>query len=118
MSRLWFQPPPDASVLNPYNASEAITVALAAKIAGRSFGTIRNWCRDYCIGRPIAGGALAVSRPALQMLLNDDIQALRAHLSGDRTSAVVARYFQKLHGDAERPAQNEQCAQTTQTEQT
>jgi hypothetical protein len=81
----WFEPPAGAErhILNPYDAREAITVAAAAKIAGKSPETIRSWCASYCIGRHIAGGSLAVSRVALAMLLNGDRAALRSYLSGD-----------------------------------
>jgi hypothetical protein len=91
----WFTPPADAErhVLNPFDARDAISVAAAAGIAGKSPGTIRNWCESYCIGRHIAGGPLAISRAALAMLLNGDKAALGAYLSGDRASELVRAYF-------------------------
>lgn len=92
----WFVPSADAErhVLNPFHAREAVSVAAAAKVAGKSVGTIRNWCRDYCIGRRVAGGEHAVSRVALQMLLNGDKAALRAYQTGDRSTPSVRSYFE------------------------
>jgi len=70
----WFEPPvgADRHILNPFDASDAISVTEPADIAGRSAGTVHNRCRDYCIGRRIAGSKLAVSRAALQLLLDGD----------------------------------------------
>lgn len=80
-------------VLRPFDASEAITVSIAAKIAGVKPRTIQHWCCVYRIGRRIANGPWRVSRPALYMLLDDDMGALRAYRRGDRTSERVARYL-------------------------
>jgi hypothetical protein len=77
-------------VLRPFNASEAIPVSIAAKIAGVSVRTIQHWCIVHRIGRRIANGPWRVSRPALQMLLDGDNAALRAYLSGERAGRVAA----------------------------
>jgi hypothetical protein len=77
-------------VLRPFDASEAITVSIAAKIAGVKPRTIQHWCCVYRIGRRIANGPWRVSRPALQMLLDGDNAALRAYLSGERAGRVAA----------------------------
>lgn len=80
-------------VLIPYDRCEAITLKQAARIAGRSESTLRSWCQCHYIGRRVAGGPWMVSRPALQMFLDDDARALRAYLAGDRESELVASYF-------------------------
>jgi hypothetical protein len=53
-------------------------VGEAATIAGKSERTLRNWCVEHGIGRRIAGGAWAVSRVALQMVLEGDLDGLSA----------------------------------------
>lgn len=79
--------------LVPFNRREGLTTAEAAERANRTERTIRMWCRDYDIGRRVAGGPWLVSRVALAMFLNDDAQALRAYLAGDRHSPRIAAYF-------------------------
>jgi hypothetical protein len=81
-------------VLRPFDASEAITVSIAAKIAGVKPRTMQHWCVIHRIGRRIANGPWRVSRPALQMLLDGDNAALRAYLSGEREGRVAA-YFRR-----------------------
>lgn len=82
-------------VLITYDRCEAITLRQAALIAGRSESTLRSWCQCHYIGRRVAGGHWMVSRPALQMFLDDDARALRAYLAGDRESEMVASYFRR-----------------------
>ncbi|MGE4172603.1 MAG: hypothetical protein AB7F41_09000 [Methylocystis sp.] len=77
-------------VLRPFNASEAIPIHIAAKIAGVKPRTMQHWCVVHRIGRRIANGPWRVSRPALQMLLDGDNAALRAYLSGERAGRVAA----------------------------
>lgn len=79
--------------LIPFDRREGLTTAEAAARANRTERTIRLWCRDHDIGRHVAGGPWLVSRVALAMLLNDDAAALRAYLSGDRSTPIVADYF-------------------------
>lgn len=81
--------------LIPYDRREGIPVSAAAKFAGRSERTVRDWCEAHGIGRRIAGGPWTVSRPALLMLLDGDETALAAYLSGDRSSPTVTRYFDR-----------------------
>lgn len=83
-------------VLIPWDRNEAITVDEAAFAAKKSASTIRQWCRDRHIGRRVAGGAWMVSHPALNMLLNDDTEALAAYLKGERQADRVGRYFDRL----------------------
>ena len=70
--------------------------AASSELALRSESTIRKWCNEKGIGRRIAGGKWDISRVALQMVLeNDEIIALKAHLTGDRASECVKTYFDR-----------------------
>lgn len=82
--------------LVPFDPREAISVAIAARRAGKSTRTIRLWCEQHGIGRRVAGGPWMVSAVALAMLLDGDEIALASYLSGDRDSKFVAAYFQRL----------------------
>ena len=86
--------------LIPFDPREAISVAVAAKRAGRSARTIRLWCEQHGIGRRVGGGPSQpgpwmVSKVALALLLDDEHSALDSYLSGDRTSRVILDYFQR-----------------------
>jgi hypothetical protein len=82
-------------ILIPYDVREAISVVCAARIAGKSQTTIRGWCR-WDIGRRI-GGSWAVSRVALAMLLEGDLDALAAYHDGARAQyEPVARHYRRL----------------------
>lgn len=83
------------AVLVPFDPREAMTLAQAARRSGKSESTVRNWCLRWGIGRRVAGGIWHVSRPALEMLLDGDDEALAAYHSGDRSSAQVYRYFER-----------------------
>jgi len=80
----------------PYDPREAVSVKTAAELAGRSQSTIRNWCERFKIARKIADGNWQVSRVALRMLLDGDMDALDAYGAGDRSSPCIATYFQRL----------------------
>ena len=82
----------EPSILRPFNRAEAISTKKAARIAGKSQRTIREWCVLYDIGRLIAG-QWHVSKVALSMHLDGDKEALAAYLRGDRGSPAVVRYF-------------------------
>ena len=79
-------------ILLPYNPAETIRVTEAAKRAGKSARTIRNWCRDHGIGHRIKG-QWAVRAPALEMILAGDDDSLQAYLAGDRVSDRIVSYF-------------------------
>ncbi|MGD9542411.1 hypothetical protein [Methylocystis sp.] len=98
----------DDRVLRPYDPAEAISVAKAAKIAGRSKRTILEWVAKHGIGRKVVG-RVEVSAVALPMLLDGDMAALRAYRRGDRSSERVARYL------ARTDIKNPQNAQNTQS---
>src|SRR5262245_58144212 len=81
-----------AAILRPYYRAEAISVAEAARQAGKSERTMREWCARHQIGRVI-GGRWAVSQIALDMLLEGDKEGLESYLSGDRSSDRVRSYY-------------------------
>jgi hypothetical protein len=83
-------------VLIPYDRKEAFSLAHAAEVAGRSVGTIRNWCIMHSLGRRVGGGPWEVSRVALAMFLDADESALRAYHAGDRSSEIVVGYYRRL----------------------
>ena len=51
----------EPQVLRPYHLSEVLSISEAARIAGKSARTVREWCARFDIGRRIAG-QWAVSR--------------------------------------------------------
>jgi hypothetical protein len=72
------------------------SISEAARIAGKSKRTIRDWCARLDIGRRV-GGQWAVSRVALAMFLDGDRDALMAYLRGDRGSPTVIEYFSRYN---------------------
>ena len=84
----------EPAILRPYILAERIGTAEAARRAGRSERTIREWCCLHRIGRRI-GGRWAVSAVALDMLLNGDNSSLDAYLAGNRTLPAVVTYFER-----------------------
>ena len=83
-------------VLIPFDRREGMTLRDAAKLAGKSEGTVRTWCQQHDIGRRVAGGPWCVSRVALAMLLDGDADALAVYHAGDRHGPLVASYFERL----------------------
>jgi hypothetical protein len=83
--------------LVPFADEERISIGEAAAIAGKSERMMRYWCVEHGIGRRIAGGVWAVSKVALAMLLDGDIEALAAYRDrGARASSEpVARYYRR-----------------------
>ena len=59
-----------------------MTLRDAARLAGKSEGTVRKWCQQHDIGRRVAGGPWCVYRVALAMLLDGNADALAAYLAG------------------------------------
>jgi hypothetical protein len=80
------------AILRPFYLAEAIGVAEAARQAGRTERTMREWCARHQIGRMI-GGRWAISQVALDMLLNGDEGTLEAYLNGDGISERVRSYY-------------------------
>lgn len=86
----------EPQVLRPFDRRETCTTEEAALRAGRGQRTIRNWVEQFSIGRRIAKGPIAVSRVALEMLLDGDHDVLAAYLRGDRDGPTVVEYFDRL----------------------
>jgi hypothetical protein len=86
---------PTWRVLVPFDVREGIDLSGAAKRAGKSQTTIRNWCNQHGLGRRVGGGVWVVSKVALAMHLDGDDKALVAYLSGDRSSQSVKLYFDR-----------------------
>ncbi len=88
---------PPLCTLVPFADEERISIGEAAAIAGKSERTLRNWCVDHGVGRRVAGGVWAVSKVALAMLLDGDLEALAAYRDrGARASSEpVARYYRR-----------------------
>jgi len=93
------KPPEEQTCLTliPFDRREAITLKEAATIAAKSPRTVNNWCVQHGIGRRIGGGVWMVSKVALAMFLDNDMLALAAYQAGDRSSAEVGRYFDRLN---------------------
>jgi hypothetical protein len=105
----------DPHVLIPFDRLEAISLKEAATIAGKSLSTAQNWCNRFHVGRRVARGKWLVSRVALQMLLDNNQRALTQYLSGDRSSAVVVAYFERLGlADVVIKMNGGQCSQNSQ----
>ncbi len=83
-------------VLSPYDKREAMSLKEAADRAGKSVSTIKNWCLNRGIGRRVAGGTWCVSRPALEMLLENDDAALLSYHSGNWADPIVKDYFERV----------------------
>lgn len=78
----------------PLYWSDIVTVKQAAHLCAVSGDTIIRWCRRYGIGRQLSkNDPWRISRPAALMVLACDLEALEALRGGDRSSAVVAGYF-------------------------
>src|SRR3954453_10492784 len=86
--------PTEPQVLRPLDLTEVISTKAAAKMAGRTTVTIREWARQFNIGRQVAGRWL-ISAPAFLAFLEGDQEALRLYLAGDRQSPRVRHYFAK-----------------------
>jgi hypothetical protein len=83
-------------VLVPFDPREGISLAVAAKRAGKSEKTIRDWCLKHGLGRRVGGGTWVVSQVALAMFLEGDNLALMSYLVGDRESSAVRSYFERF----------------------
>ena len=88
---------PPLRTLIPYDGEECISIGDAQAFAHRTDRTIRNWCVRYGIGRRIPSGRWAISRVALQMLLDGDHQALAAYRDDGVRGAwePVAKYYHR-----------------------
>jgi len=83
--------------LIPFDIRETIGLNVAARMAGRTERTIRNWCEQFGIGRKMPGGTWAVSKVALVMLIEGDRRTLGFYQDGARRSHErVAGYYHRL----------------------
>ena len=84
--------------LVPFHAAEGLTLKQAVDVAGKSERTLRNWCVEHGIGRRVAGGTWVVSKVALAMLLDGDIDSLICYRDhGVRASyEPVAKFYKRL----------------------
>lgn len=78
--------------LQPFDRSEALSVREASAQTGRKPQTIRLWCARHRLGRHV-GGQWAVSKVALRLFLNNQLDGLAAYLAGDRRHADVAAAY-------------------------
>jgi hypothetical protein len=62
---------------------EGFSLGEAADLAGKSVGTIRNWCLQHGVDLCVGGGSLVVSKVAMTMFLLAIKSAKGLH-SGDR----------------------------------
>jgi hypothetical protein len=85
----------ERKILSHFDKRECISLKEAADIGGKSESTMRGWCEKHGLGRRIGGGTWMVSKVALAMFLDGDLKALRAYHAGDRTSNLVAPYFER-----------------------
>jgi hypothetical protein len=102
--------------LIPFDKREGFSLGEAATLAGKSVGTIRNWCLQHGLGRRVGGGTWVVSKVAFAMFLDGDIVALAAYQSGDRSSPLVAPYFERFNliSKKSQSSQSSQCPQGAQ----
>jgi hypothetical protein len=89
-------PTDERQILSPFDKRECISLKQAADIADKSESTLRGWCEMHGLGRRVGGGTWSVSKVALAMFLDGDAKALRAYHAGDRTSDLVAHYFERM----------------------
>ena len=85
----------EPSCLVPYDRRDAISPAVAARIAGCSEMTVKRWAERYGIGRRVVG-RWKISRAGLAMLLDNNKAALIDFVAGDQASAAVQAYLAKL----------------------
>jgi hypothetical protein len=76
----------------------------AADLAGKSVGTVRNWCIQHGLSRRVGGGTWVVSKVAFAMFLDGEMVALAAYKRGDRpanlsrpiSSVSISAFGQKM----------------------
>jgi hypothetical protein len=89
-------PGDERKILSPFDKRECLSLKRAADIAGKSESTMRGWCEEHGLGRRVGGGTWSVSKVALAMFLDGDAKALRAYHAGDRSSEMIAPYFERM----------------------
>ena len=67
------------------------------KRSGRTDKTLRSLCRRYGIARrSLSSRRWEISGPALEMVMQGDLEALELLRAGNRDDARVRRYFDHL----------------------
>jgi len=74
----------ERKILQPFEKSECISLKQAANIAGKSQSTMRGWCDQHGLGRRVGGGVWSVSKIALALFLDGDLEGLRRYHRGVR----------------------------------
>jgi hypothetical protein len=82
-------------ILVPFDRREAMSLREAAKFAGRSESTMRNWCEVHGIGRRV-GGVWCVSRIALAIFLDGDDFGLKLYHDGETSSDYLTHYYERF----------------------
>ena len=73
--------------------SDIITLKEAIYRTGKSDRTLRNWCKQFGIGRQTSPGApLEISAPGLEMVLHGDFDALELLREGNRRDRRAYHY--------------------------
>ncbi len=84
----------ERKILVPFDIRECISLGHGAGRAGISESTMCNWCKKYGLGRRI-GGKWAVSKVALRMHLENDLDALHVYHAGNRNDRRIVSYFER-----------------------
>lgn len=80
----------------PMMPSEMIRIETAMLMAGKCDRTIREWCRDFGIGRQSTPGShLQISAPALMMKVDGQAEILERFRNGERDHPLVRFYLRK-----------------------
>jgi len=76
---------------------EVIAMPEAVKRTGRTDKTLRLLCQRYGIARRcVSSRRWEISAPALEMVMQGDLEALELLRAGDRHAPRVRRYFNHL----------------------
>jgi len=76
---------------------DIVLMKRAVDLTGKDERTLRNWNKQYRVGRQSTKSApIEFSAPALLMLLHGDRDALELLRAGNRTHPSVSRYFDHL----------------------
>src|SRR5665213_3359634 len=83
----------ERKIINPFNKRECLSLKEAAGKTGKSRSTMIAWCDKHVLGRQIVGSTWSVSKVALAIKLDGDLEALKAYHAGNRSDPRVAAYF-------------------------
>lgn len=83
----------------PLDPREAMNTKEAAHIAGRTARRMCDWCRDFGLGRQIAGGPWMISRPLFHLFIERGSagrRAIRGYLDGEPIGELVTEYYERF----------------------